>query len=376
MRVICAPDSFKESLSAEAAARAMASGIAAVAPDVEVDCCPIGDGGEGTAAALVTAAGGQWFKETVMGPLGEPVCADWALVAQDQLAVLEMAAAAGLALVPAELRDPEKTTSYGVGQLIKAACASGAKRLIVCVGGSATNDGGCGMAQALGIRFLSATGAVIDQPITGGMLATIARIDSRQRCRELDDMTIIVASDVTNPLTGPLGAARVFGPQKGASPAQTDRLDAGLEHLGRLIRDDLGMNVANLPGAGAAGGLAAGLLAFAAAQMASGIELVLEAVDFSQRVAVADLCLTGEGRLDSQSLAGKACIGVARAAASYGVPTVALVGALGPGTAASLGNGLIEAVVIGPDLAPAESMRRAAELIAAAAGRTVLAYRP
>ena len=375
MRVICAPDSFKESLSAEAAARAMAAGIEAVAPDVATDCCPIGDGGEGTASALIAAAHGEHYQTTVMGPFGEPVTAQWGLLEQGRLAVLEMAAAAGLALVPAKRRNPCLTTTFGVGQLIKAACASGAQRLIVCVGGSATNDGGCGMAQALGIRFFDAAGATIERPITGSMLMTIARIDAQERWRGLDQVDVTVASDVSNPLTGPTGAARMFAPQKGASPDEVEQLDAGLRHLARLIGKDLGLEIPSVPGAGAAGGLGAGLMAFASARISSGIELVLKAVEFSQRVANADLCLTGEGRLDNQSLLGKACMGVAHAAAMHGVPTVALVGSLGPGAGAALNNGLADAIVIGPGLPTAESIRQAPQLIASAAARAVLAYR-
>lgn len=374
MRIICAPDSFKESLSASAAAAAMATGIRRALPDASVDCCPVGDGGEGTAAALIAAAQGESRRERVMGPLGDPVDALWGLLNNGRLAVVEMAAAAGLTLIPAARRDPSRTTTYGVGQLIAAACRSGAGRLIVCVGGSATNDGGCGMAQALGIRFEQANGTTINEPITGAMLTDIARIDPSDRLALLDRITVTVASDVFIPLTGTHGAARMFAAQKGASVEQIEQLEAGLEHLARRLERDLGLDIAALPGSGAAGGLGAGLMAFASATMASGIELVLDAVNFAGRVTGADVCLTGEGRLDSQSLEGKACLGVARAAAARGVPTIALVGAMEPGAEAALSGGLTDAIVIGKGLTIPESMDRAPELIAAAAAQAVMRY--
>jgi glycerate kinase len=277
--------------------------------------------------------------------------------------------------VPPGARDPERTTSYGSGELLAAACASGAARIVVGIGGSATSDGGCGLAQALGVRFFDAHGDLIAAPLTGAMLDSIARIDSGQRLPGLAAVEIVVASDVQSPLTGPQGAAAVYGPQKGATPEQVRRLDAGLTHLARRIREDLGLDIEAVPGSGAAGGMGAGLVAFANARLASGIETVLEVTGFARRVAGCDLCLTGEGRIDSQSLAGKACIGVAQAAAREDVRTVALVGARGAGWEQCLAAGLAEIRLIGDGLPEDESLRRAEALIATAAGAVALQYR-
>lgn len=374
MKIVCAPDSFKECLSAAEAAAAMAAGVMRACPNAVVDRCPVGDGGEGTAATLLDALGGRIHTSQVTGPLGEPLHASWALL-DDGTAIIEMAAAAGLTLVPVEQRDPLRTTTFGVGQLMAAACAAGATRMILCVGGSATNDGGAGMAQALGIRFHDAHGAEIKTPLTGGALPDIAHINASGRLALLADVEITVACDVDNPLLGSNGAARIFAAQKGASPTAVQRLEAGLAHLAQLMERDLGIATANTPRAGAAGGLGAGLMAFAGATLASGIELVLAAVDFDRRIRGADLCLTGEGCLDGQSLSGKACLGVAHAAARRDVPTIALVGALGPDATDALAAGLADALIIGPGLDRAESIRRASELLAATAARAVAPYR-
>jgi glycerate kinase len=296
------------------------------------------------------------------------------MFADGRFAVVEAAAAAGLQLVPESLRDPEKTSSFGVGELIAAACSMAPRKIIVAVGGSATNDGGCGMAQALGVRFLDRNGSEIRQPICGGMLRTISRVDASGRLPALDNIEMIVACDVRNPLTGPNGAAIIYGPQKGASGEQLALLDRGLAHLAELLRRDLEMDIEELPGSGAAGGLGGGLVAFTGATICSGIETVLDAVEFDRRVSSCDLCLTGEGRIDAQSASGKACVGVAQAAAKHGVPSIALVGAVGPGAEHCHAAGLRDYVVIGDGLAPEESMRRAEELIADAAGRVATIY--
>ncbi len=397
MKVICAPDSFKESISAADAAEAMACGVRRAMPDAVTDLCPVADGGEGTVEALVVATGGSLRQTVVMGPLGAShaqVNATWGTlnpksesgrasepgrVGPDptasspprRMAVIEMASAAGLALVPVAQRDPRHTTTFGVGQLIRAAMDDGATRLIVGIGGSATNDGGCGAAQACGVRFFDEVDRLIDEPITGGDLLRIERIEMTSRITRLDKVGITIACDVTNPLTGPDGAAATYGPQKGASPEVVAQLDDGLRHLASLIRRDVGIDIETTPGAGAAGGLGGGMLAFFGASLSSGIELVLDAVRFDARVADTDLCLTGEGRLDGQSLSGKACLGVARAAAVHGVPTVALVGATGPNADRALDAGLSRIITIGAGLSAAESMRRADELIEAVAGRVV-----
>jgi glycerate kinase len=361
-------------MSAATAAEAMAAGIQKALPDAIIDCCPIADGGEGTLDALTAAMTGNLQRLTVSGPLNDPVEAAFATFTEDSLAVVESAAAAGLQLVPEESRDPAMTSSRGVGELIVAACAAAPRKIIVAVGGSASNDGGCGMAQALGIRFYDRNGDEIDEPLCGGMLSDIARIDARGRLPALRKIEIVVACDVQNPLTGPDGAAFVYGPQKGASHEQIALLDAGLSHLAGLIRRDLNIDIETLPGSGAAGGLGGGLVAFARATVASGIDTVLDAVEFERRVSGAGLCLTGEGQIDAQSVSGKACMGVARAASKHDVATIALVGAIGPGAEQCLAAGLRDYVVIGEGLPAEVSMRQAAVLTADAAGQVARNY--
>ncbi len=361
-------------MTATTAAEAMAEGIRKAVPDAIVDCCPIADGGEGTLAALTTAIPGEIQRVTVSGPLGDLLDAAFATFAEGEFAVIESAIAAGLQLIPEQSRDPEQTSSRGVGELIAAACAASPKRVIVALGGSATNDGGCGMAQALGVRFFGHNGDEIHTPICGGMLSDLTRIDATKRLPALNSIELIVASDVRNPLTGPQGAAQVYGPQKGATADQVARLDAGLAHLAGLLRRDLDIDIEALPGSGAAGGLGGGLVAFSGATIVSGIDTILEIVAFKQRVRSCDLCLTGEGQIDAQSVMGKACMGVARAARTHGVPTIALVGAVGPGAEQCLAAGLHEYVVIGEGLPAALSMRRASVLISDAAGRVATKY--
>ena len=365
MRIICAPDSFKESLTAREAAAAMARGIRKVAADADVDACPIADGGEGTVDALVAATGGELRQATVTGPLGDPVRAIWGMLGDGSTAVVEMAAAAGLALVPGDQRDPTRTTTYGVGELIRAALDSGANRVILGIGGSATTDGGCGAAQALGVRFDRDEGAIAE-PITGGMLGNIRAITPLPAPLPID-----VACDVTNPLTGPDGAAHIYGPQKGATAEQVEQLDRHLAHLADLVGGD-----GNFPGAGAAGGFGYGAVALLGGHIRRGIELVLDAVDFDRRVQGCDLCLTGEGRLDGQSLSGKATVGVAAAAKKHGVPVIALVGSVGSGVERAIDVGIDRWMVIGQGLSTDESMRRAAELMEQAAGSVMHSAMP
>jgi glycerate kinase len=373
VKVVCAPDSFKECLSATEAAAAMADGVRRALPDAEVDVSPVADGGEGTVEALVTALGGEYRETPVTGPCGEPVVACWGLV-DDGTAVMEMAAAAGLQLVPRTRRDPRRTTTFGVGELMLAAIRAGARRLIMGLGGSATVDGGCGMAQALGWHFRDGNGRVLESPLSGGDLLSILHVETGGADAALAGAEVIGACDVDAPLLGPAGAATVFGPQKGADPDGVAALEDGLTHLARLVRRELGADMATLGYGGAAGGLGAGLAVFARARLESGIERVLETCRFDERLQGADLCLTGEGRIDGQTLTGKACLGVARAAAARGVPTVALVGAAGPDADAVLSAGLDEWRLIGPGLTTRESMRRASSLLAAAAGQAALDY--
>lgn len=365
-RILCAPDSFKGSLSALAAAEAMAAGVHRALPDAVVDRCPVADGGEGTVAALV---GPSLQQAEVSGPTGQPVLASWGLLGQT--AVLEMAAASGLTLLPEGERNPMKTTTYGTGQLVAAALDASADRILLGLGGSATNDGGAGMAMALGARFLDAGGTVIDIPITGELLPRIQHIDVTGMDPRMRDVEVLGLSDVQSPMTGPRGAAHVYGPQKGASEQQVRQLDAGLAHLAELFRTQLGVDVEQIEGAGAAGGMGGGLIAFLGARLRSGIEVVLEHVDFDRRVRGCDLCLTGEGRLDGQSVLGKACMGVAQAAMRHGIPTYALVGAIGPDVGRCLAAGLSGYEIIGEGLSCQESMDRAAELLASAVGRVI-----
>ena len=329
MKVICAPDGFKGSVDAVQAAEALAAGAEA-AGAAEVDRCPIADGGEGTVAALVTARDGELRQTEVTGPLGEPLEANWGWIDEGQTAVIEMAAAAGLVHVPADQRDPTRTTTFGVGQLIQAALEAGARRIIVGSGGSGTTDGGAGLAQALGVTFEGG-----QRPMTGGALNDLQRVDLSTREARLQDVEITVAADVTNPLTGDNGAAAIYGPQKGADPAQVDQLDAGLGRLASLSKSR-----SDEPGDGAAGGLGFGLRVFCGAKLTHGIDMVLEALRFDERAAGADLVLTGEGQMDSQSLQGKACIGLARAAARHRVPVAALIGAAGEGVDAVYDHGI------------------------------------
>ena len=374
MKIICAPDSFKGSLTAVDAAKAMADGIRNALPDAEIDYCPVGDGGEGTQAALIEALGGWTFSFRVRGMLGGGIDVRVGQFHNGNFAYIETAMAIGPDSSPDGARDVMAASTFGVGELIERACINSPQRLLVGVGGSDTNDGGCGMAQALGVQFFDASGRVIEVPISGGSLQQISRIDRSQFSRVVSAVPIVVICDVYNPLTGPEGASEIFGPQKGASPADVAKLDEGLRHVAAIIRRDLGIDVEAMPGAGAAGGLGAGLSAFAGAKIVSGIETILAVVDFDTRVQDADLCLTGEGRLDSQSMSGKTCIGVATAAASAGVPVVALVGSTGPGADQCLDAGLDEYVAIGEGLPIEESIRNASTLLAAAAARVARKY--
>jgi glycerate kinase len=346
MRIIVAPDSFKGSLSALEAARAMARGIRAVFPEAEVIELPIADGGEGTVEALVAATGGTLRHAEVRGPLGDPVRAAWGVLGDGRTAVIEMAAASGLTLVPEGRRDPRVADTFGAGELVKAALDAGLRRLVLGIGGSATNDGGTGLARALGARFLDGAGG--DLPGGGAALARLGRVDLGGLDPRLAGAELLVACDVDNPLCGPRGASAVYGPQKGATPEVVRELDAALEVFARVARRETGRDVADVPGAGAAGGLGAGLLFFTPARLRPGVEIVLEAVDFETRVRGADLVFTGEGRTDAQTAMGKAPVGVAAAAKRQGVPVVCLSGGLGEGAEAVLARGIDALMALPP----------------------------
>jgi len=347
MRIVVAPNAFKGSLSALAAAKAIADGIRIADPEADLILVPIADGGDGTVDALVAGADGQHRVLRVRGPLTDPVDADYGVIDGGKTAVIEMAKAAGLALVPQDKRDPRVTTTYGVGELLQQAYEGGARHFIVGIGGSATNDGGAGMAQALGYHLLDAQGHEL--PPGGLALQNLARIHVGGVHANWNDAQVDVACDVTNPLTGPSGASAVYGPQKGATPEMVAELDAALKHFAEIIRRDLGVDVEPLPGAGAAGGLGAGLVAFTGARLRPGAEMVLEALKLDDRIKGADLVITGEGRLDSQTARfGKGPAAVARHARKAGIPVVALAGGIADEAELALLFDGLEATVVEP----------------------------
>ena len=338
MLVVLAPDKFKGSLSAPEAARAMARGVEAAWPEARIDPIPMADGGEGTVEALVVATGGRFCEAIVTGPLGSPVKARFGILGDERTAVLEMASASGLVLVPNDRRDPRIATTRGTGELILAALDLGVSKIILGIGGSATNDGGAGMAQAIGAKLLDKAG--VELPPGGAALAELASIDASGLDPRLAHTIVQVACDVSNPLCGPTGASAVYGPQKGATPDLVRSLDAALGRFAKVVARDLGIDVAELPGAGAAGGLGAGLVAFANGRLTPGIDLVIDAVGLNDRLRGATLCLTGEGAIDASSAFGKTVVGVGRAARESGVPCIALCGAIGEGADAVLDEGL------------------------------------
>ena len=338
MKIVIAPDSYKESLSAMEVANQIEAGFREIFPDAEYLKVPVADGGEGTVQAMIDASGGRLVELRVRGPLGEPVSAFYGMMGDGETAVIEMAAASGLELVPAALRDPMRATSYGTGELIRDALDAGARRFVLGIGGSATNDGGAGMLQALGGRLLDDTGK--DLAPGGGALATLASIDLSALDARIADCVFDVACDVTNPLVGPQGASHIFGPQKGATPEMVELLDAGLRHYADIIARDLERPVADVPGAGAGGGIGAAMLVFLGGRLRPGSEIVAAAVGLDAAVADADLVVTGEGRIDSQTIHGKTPVGVARVARRHGKPVIAIAGCLAPGAAAVHGHGI------------------------------------
>lgn len=350
MKIIIAPDSFKGCMSARQAAEAMEHGVHHVLPDAECVLVPMADGGEGTVQSLVDATGGTLLEATVTGPLGTPVHAQYGMLGDGCTAVIEMAAASGIGYVDETTRDPRITTTYGVGELILDALDHGVTAFILGLGGSATNDGGTGMAQALGAHLLDAQGNEL--PFGGAALAGLATIDVSDLDSRIATADICLASDVTNPLTGPQGASSVFGPQKGADASMVAELDAALHHYASIVARDLGRDVETVPGAGAAGGLGAGFLAFTGARMQSGVSLVVEATGLKTLTAGADWCFTGEGGIDSQTQYGKTPIGVARAVkeAAPHCPVVAFAGNVGSGVEELYSQGIdaVFGIVPGP----------------------------
>lgn len=337
MRILLAPQALKGSLTAAETAQALAEGVRTILPNAQIVQLPIADGGEGTVEAMIAATGGTIIPATVTGPLGEPVEAFFGLLgtqgmpdtqnttdAVKKTAVIEMAAASGLPLVPAERRDPRITTTWGTGELIRHALDLGCQRLLIGIGGSATNDGGAGMVQALGAHLLDAQGREL--PRGGAALAQLARIVHDTLDPRLRDVEVQVACDVNNPLCGPNGASAIYGPQKGATPAMVQELDAALYHYATILKRALDKDVLDLPGAGAAGGLGAGLVAFLNAQLLPGSQMVLDALHFNNYIAATDMLITAEGNLDLQTLHGKSVGAVTALAHTHNVPIIVIAG--------------------------------------------------
>ncbi|MGW1611293.1 glycerate kinase [Streptomyces sp. NPDC002285] len=369
-RVVVAPSGFKESLSAQAAADAIAGGVRRVLPDVVIDLIPLVDGGEGTATALAAATGGRLVALPATGPVGEPLGTHFALLGSRDTAVVEMAAVAGLSLVPRALRDPGATTTYGVGELIRAALDTGVRRILVGCGDSGTSDGGAGALQAIGARLLDADG--FELPRGGRELTRLARIDPSGLDPRLRDVDLLVACNPYNVLCGEHGVARVFGPQKGATPAQVEHLSAGLENWADVLTRDLGAVGTDLhhgPGTGASGGLGAGLAALGA-RLLPRFDVLLDHLDLDARLARADLVVTAEGALDHQTPRGKVPAEVARRAKLYGRPVLALAGTLGEGAHDVPGVDAYSGILPAP-MALAEALVRASELLTDATERAL-----
>ncbi len=390
LKVIVAPNSFKGSLSASQAAAAIARGVREARPDADVVEIPVADGGEGTVEALVSARKGTYQSVEVEGPLGDPVHATCGLIDDGRTGVVELASASGLTQIPTEKRDPRKTSTYGFGQLLEAVRKQGVvslgsprthaagaefvRQIIAGIGGSATNDGGAGMAQALGYRLLDAGGR--DLPRGGAALAQLERIDASGFDPAWRSVRVMVASDVMNPLTGPQGASYIYGPQKGADEKAVRELDQALARLAEIIERDLGKRVADVPGGGAAGGAGAGLIAFLDARLVPGAPLVVEASGFDKALPGAGLVITGEGRVDGQTAFGKAPGEVAKRAHAAGIPTLLLAGSKGPGWESLISMGVTSVLTLAQEGDPEGHnlqvlMRDAAQELTRAAARAV-----
>jgi len=373
MKVVLAPNAFKGSLTAVEAAEAMARGVTRACDSAAIVRVPVADGGDGLTEVLLDALQGEIRTVTVKGPRGDPVQASFCYVPKLDLAAIEMATASGLALLPEGQRNPLLTTTYGTGQLIAAALDLGVSHIIIGIGGSATNDGGIGMAAALGMRFLDSNGQPVE-PV-GGALQAIQRIDTSGLNPRINKVRFEAICDVDNPLLGPKGAAYVYGPQKGATPEQIKELDAGLANLAAVIESDLGLDIRTLPGAGAAGGLGAGLRAFLNAELRRGVDLVLDLVGLEEKLDSADLVLTTEGQIDFQTAYGKAPAGVAIRARARGIPCIALAGSVGGGLQElhAIGINAVFSLCPGP-VSLEQAMQRGAEYLEAATEQAVRAF--
>lgn len=373
--IAIASDSFKGSLSSAEVADSVECGCRRVAPDAEIRKIPVADGGEGTVEAVLSALSGKCKHATVTGPMNTQVDAEYGLAADSKTAVIEMATASGLPLVLENERDTLHATSYGTGELILAAIKDGAERIVMGVGGSATVDGGAGMAQALGVRFYGAGGALIPSPIVAGQLKDIARIDCSHVDPALQGVSITVACDVDNPLIGGNGAAPVFGPQKGLKEADIEPHAASLEAYARLIAAETSVDVLGKSYMGAGGGITVALHAFFGAELKPGIDLIADVIDLESQFEGADLVITGEGRIDSQTIFGKTPIGVARAAKTHGLPVIAIGGQLGDGASEVLKHGIdyLESALV-PSVGVEEAMANARVYVADAAERALRVF--
>jgi len=366
MKIVIAPQGFKGNLTALEVARAIEEGVKRIVPDAETVLKPMADGGEGTVQALVDATGGEIMATEVTGPLRERVNARWGILKDKTTAVIEMASASGLPLVPPEKRNPLITTTYGTGELIRAALDHGCQKLIIGIGGSATNDGGAGMAQALGARLLDADGKEL--PFGGAALARLAHIDISKMDQRLANFQVTLASDVNNPLCGPRGASAIYGPQKGATPEMVKQLDAALSHYADVIKRDLDIDLRDMPGAGAAGGLGLGLMVFLKAKMVPGIDVVIRATNLMADLKGAQLVITAEGRIDRQSAMGKVPTGVAMAAKKFGATVIALAGEVADDCRVVFDQGIDAVMSIAPGpITLEQSMAQAKKLLTNAA---------
>lgn len=362
MKIVIAPDSFKESLTALHVCEAVEKGIRTHFPDAEISKVPMADGGEGTVQSLVDATGGQIIQAKVTGPLDKEVEAFYGILGDGKTAVIEMAAASGLHHVPMDERNPLITTTRGTGELILKALDHKVKHIIIGIGGSATNDGGAGMAKALGAKLIDANGAEIKEG--GGSLNQLAAIDLTNLDSRLAEVKVEVACDVDNPLTGETGASAVFGPQKGATSDMVRQLDRNLAHYAAVIEKEMDIHIQNVPGAGAAGGLGGGLLAFLSAELKPGVDIVIKATELENYIKDADLVITGEGRIDGQTIYGKTPIGVAKTAKKHSVPVIAIAGSIGTGSEAVYEHGISALFSVVPGAVDlSEALEKASENI-------------
>jgi len=373
VKIVIAPQGFKGNLNSRQVGLAIENGIKRVLPGAETIVKPMADGGEGTAQTLVEATGGRLITTEATGPLSKPVSAQWGLLGDKATAVIETAAASGLTLVPTEQLNPLSTTTYGTGELILAALDHGCRELIIGIGGSATNDGGAGMAQALGVQLLDSRGMAV--PFGGAALAELEHVDVSRLDPRLANCKVLLACDVTNPLCGIEGASAVYGPQKGATPEMVSHLNAALSHYADVIYRDLGVDFRNDSGAGAAGGLGMGLMVFLKAEVMSGIGMVIRSTGLTKELEDADLVFTAEGRIDSQTVRGKTPVGIARKAKEFGLPVIALAGEVADGYQAVYQQGIdaVFSITPGP-ISLDQSLAQAEKLVANVAENTMRLY--